>query len=237
MILSGIAQVPHAVTFGLAEQAWADPAVRAEAELASLQIARGLGPSQPALIEPVLTRLVVGTSNPSVRAEARALLNQINSGWLCAGPYRVEGRQTQELFDVAFAPEKTGETAVEWIRAPGFPDAARPGEVDLSGIVNGDHAVVYLKTQVYVPRARKVNIAVGSDDGVKLWVNGELVHANNVIRGLTAGEDRCSAQLRQGTNDFLAKITQHTLGCAFALQITSSEGAAVPGLRIGAGAK
>ena len=231
MILSGLARVPHPTTLGLAEQACADSTVRAEAELACLQIARELGSAEFEVVESALARLISNTSDSSVRTNAQALLKQLDSGWLCAGPYRIAGKQGPELFDVEFAPELPNAAAVSWQRAPGSADPARVGEVDLAGIVGGDHAVAYAKTRVYVPTAQTVVFAIGSDDGIKLWVNGALVHANNAVRGLTPDQDRATGQLREGWNDLLAKITQHTVGCGFTLRIISADGAKIAGLR------
>ena len=234
MVLSGLARVPHPVSLGLADQACADPTVKQEAELACLQIARGLGASDFVAVEPVLTRLVADTGDLSVRTQAQALLKQLDSGWLYAGPYRAAGKQAQELFETLFAPERTDAGTVKWQPAPGSADLTRIGEVDLAGIVRGDHCVVYAKTRVFVPAARSVSFAIGSDDGIKLWVNAELIHANNAVRGLTPDQDRATGQLREGWNDLLAKITQHTAGCGFTLRITTANGADIPGLRLGA---
>ena len=120
---------------------------------------------------------------------------------------------------------------MKWRRAPGSPDLSRAGEVVLDGIVGGDHCVVYLKTWVSVPTTQPVNLEIGSDDGIKFWVNGELVHANNAVRGLTPGQDHAKATLREGWNELRAKITQHTLGCGMTLRIVTAGGKAVPGLR------
>jgi len=184
-----------------------------------------------AAVEAALSRLISGTGDPSMRTNAQSLMKQLDSGWLCAGPYRVAGKQAQELFDIPFAPEQVDAGAVAWQRAPGSADLARVGEVDLSGITGGDHCVVYAKARVYVPAAQAVAFAIGSDDGIKLWVNGVLVHANNAVRGLTPGQDRAAGQLREGWNELLAKITQHTVGCGLTLRISSADGAEVPGLR------
>jgi hypothetical protein len=183
------------------------------------------------VVESALARLISNTSNASVRTNAQALLKQLDSGWLCAGPYRIAGKQGPELFDVEFAPELANAAAVSWQRAPGSADPARVGEVDLAAIVGGDHAVAYAKTRVYVPTAQTVVFAIGSDDGIKLWVNGALVHANNAVRGLTPDQDRATGQLHEGWNDLLAKITQHTVGCGFTLRMISADGAEISGLR------
>jgi hypothetical protein len=92
--------------------------------------------------------------------------------------------------------------------------------------------VLYVKTRVFVPREQPINLAIGVDDGIKLWINGQLVHANNAVRGLNPDEDKAKAVLRQGWNDLLAKITQHTAGCGVCVRVTAPDGALVDGLRV-----
>ncbi len=234
MVLSGVAQAPHRLTLELAEKACADPMVKAEAEQACLQIAGKLGGTDFDAAEASLKRLASSAGTPTTQTSAQALLKKLNSGWLCAGPYRKAGKQGEELFDVAFPPEQPGAADVQWRRAPGSTDLAKPDEVDLASIVGGDHCVVYLKTRVYVPTAQAVRFSIGSDDGIKLWVNGELVHANNAVRGLTPDQDKAKGRLREGWNDLQAKITQHTLGCGMTLRIASEDGKRVSGLQLAA---
>lgn len=233
MVLSGVGQVPHSSTMALAEKATTDSSVKLEAELACLQIAQKLSGNDYAVAEASLTRLA-NVGSPSVQTNAKALLRKLNSGWLCAGPYRQAGKQAQDLFSVPFPPEQPGAEAVQWKRAPGSADGARPGEVDLAGVAAGDHCVIYLKTRVYVPTQQPVRFSIGSDDGIKLWVNGELVHSNNAVRGLTPGEDNAKGRLNQGWNDLQAKVTQHTLGSGMTLNITADDGKKVPGLTLDA---
>jgi hypothetical protein len=190
-----------------------------------------LGTTEFDMVEAALARLSSDAGDPSLRTNAQALLKQLDSGWMCAGPWRADGRQAQDLFDIEFPPELPNPADIQWQRAPGSADLSRTGEVDLAGITGGDHCVVYAKTRVYVPTSQLIVLAIGSDDGIKLWVNGELVHANNAVRGLTPGQDRAVARLREGWNDVLAKVTQHTLGCGLIVSITTSTGAEVPGLR------
>lgn len=231
-VLSGLARVPDRRALETSEKAMADPAVRPEAEAAMLQIARGLASVDWARAEAALARLAAEASSPTVRGNAQALRNQLDSGWVGTGPFRQAGKAGEDLFGVAFAPELTDGGPSVWQRLPGSPDPARPGEVDLSGLTQGDHCVVYARTRVHVPVARDVTLVIGSDDGIKIWVNGELVHANNAVRGLAPGQDRARGRLRQGWNDLLAKVTQHTAGCGFILQMTTADGRDVPGLRL-----
>jgi hypothetical protein len=71
-----------------------------------------------------------------------------------------------------------------------------PADVHLYKCI--DQCVVYLKTRVYSPREQKVRLEIGSDDGIKLWINGKLVHAKNAMRPLQPGEDTAEAVLKEG---------------------------------------
>lgn len=232
MVLAGLAQVPNRATLGLAQQGCGDAEVRAEAEQACLQIAGKLGGAEFETVEAVLTRLSTDAATAATQERARALLKMFNSGWLYAGPYREANQEAQALFDVAFPPEQASAVGVVWRRAPGSTDLSRQGEVDFSGIVGGNHCVVYAKTRLLAPQAQPVVFSLGSDDGIKLWVNGELVHANNAVRGLTPDQDKAKGRLREGWNDLVVKITQHTAGCGFTFRVLSESGAPVSGLRL-----
>jgi hypothetical protein len=223
LVIAALAGVPHPEALALAEQACMDTTVRAEAEIACLQIAKTLLTSEPGQSEAALTRLAANAGSPSVRTNAQALMARFESGWLCAGPYRQEGKSGGELFNVAFAPEQPGLGAVTW--------RVSPGVTDLTSVAAGDNCVVYLKTRVFLPAAQPVIFELGSDDGIKLWLNNEMIHANNTDRGMVPGQDRANARPRQGWNDLLAKITQNGGGCGLSLHITTSNGAEIPGLR------
>ncbi len=230
LILAGLAGSPTPDALALAEQLSADVTVKAEAEIAWLQIAKALVASRPGLAEASLTRLAAQAGENNVRTNAQALVRQFTSRWLCVGPYRQPGKSGRDLFDVAFAPEQPSLGAVTWRPVTGATDLSSAGIVELGGEVAGDNCVIYLKTRLFVPAAHAVIFELGSDDGIKLWVNGEVTHANNIDRGVVPGEDRAKAKLRQGWNDLLAKITQNGGGCGMSLHITTADGAEVPGL-------
>ena len=44
------------------------------------------------------------------------------------------------------------------------------------------------KTNINSMREQKAQLEIGSDDGVKVWVNGKLVHANNAARPCGIGK-------------------------------------------------
>ena len=72
---------------------------------------------------------------------------------------------------------------------------------------------------------------IRSDDGVKLWLNGELVHQNNLTRGLNPGEDKADVTLNEGWNTCLMKITQGTGGWQATLCICNEKGKSMDDLK------
>lgn len=74
-----------------------------------------------------------------------------------------------------------------------------------------DKAAVYAAVTVLAPQARTVDLWLGSDDGVKVWLNGKLVHANPATRPVTPDSDRITGlELRQGENLLVVKVSQGT---------------------------
>ena len=57
-----------------------------------------------------------------------------------------------------------------------------------------------------------VGMGVGSDDAIKVWLNGEVVHNNPVNRGRGRWQDEFSVNLVQGDNLLLVKVSERTGG-------------------------
>jgi hypothetical protein len=77
----------------------------------------------------------------------------------------------------------------------------------IEAIGNTQNAVAYLRTKIASLGERKAILQLGSDDGVKVWLNGKLVHAKNVARGVSPDEDKIPVMLRDGVNELLLKVT------------------------------
>lgn len=233
--LTELAGVPHPAALALAESLAKDDAVRSEAEAACVQIAAALVGTHRAEAVAALQRLAAARDE-GVRTQAAKALEGMDryvgfvNPWLVAGPYRQDGKQYNDLFDIAFPPEQAAGD-VKWKPAPPPTDASLAWQVDLAGVVNGDQAVAYARTRVYSPREQKVRLEIGSDDGIKLWVNGKIVHAKNIARAVNAGDDKAEATLKEGWNDFLAKVTQNNQGCGLCLRIRGEDGKTLDGLR------
>jgi HEAT repeat protein len=228
LILSALATAPTVESLEFVTLALNEPEIKPEAEAACVRLATTLLPTEPTEASAALRRLTAAGSSPNVQAQAQTLLKQFGSEWLCSGPYRQAGRKCQDFFDLPLGPERPGTSQHPWRRVSGTSDLMKRGK---QGVVEGHDCVVYLKTRVFAPTAQSALFLIGSDDGIKLWVNGDLVHANNAVRGLTPGQDRATGKLRAGWNELLAKVTQSTAGCGMTLDITNADGSEIPGLR------
>jgi hypothetical protein len=85
-----------------------------------------------------------------------------------------------------------------------------PSAIDLEKFAGGpqEKAVAYLYRRAVVDRAIDVPIAMGSDDGVRLWLNGELVVDVNAERPMSPDSERATLRLRKGINHLLFKVSQ-----------------------------
>jgi hypothetical protein len=91
----------------------------------------------------------------------------------------------------------------KWVRF-----GVRRGVIDISEALGGaDNAVAYLRARLWSAQAQQATLRLGSDDGVKVWFNGALVHSHNAFRGVTPDQDRVPVALREGLNDLLLKVT------------------------------
>src|SRR5207245_847012 len=111
------------------------------------------------------------------------------------------------------------ETQPVWPAVLLSPDAARPGAVDLLKVLGGEQCVAYARTQIYSAQEQPALLEIGSDDGVKVWLNSEVVHANNVARALQPDSDKIQVHLKAGWNRLLLKITQNNQGWAFCARL------------------
>ena len=74
------------------------------------------------------------------------------------------------------------------------------------GFGNIDDHVAYGALTIESPKTQTVTMLVGSDDAVKVWLNGELVHNNPVDRAADDFQDRFSVTLKQGYNTLLVAV-------------------------------
>ncbi len=70
---------------------------------------------------------------------------------------------------------------------------------------------------------KKVILGIGSNDGVRVWVNGELVWCNHCPRPAIPDEDCFDVQLKSGKNSILIKVDQGYGNWGFYCRVVNKE--------------
>ncbi|MBN2450534.1 MAG: HEAT repeat domain-containing protein, partial [Lentisphaeria bacterium] len=210
-----------------------DADLRAEAAAAITQVALTVrGDAGVA----ALRRLLARVTDEAALERARGALADIDKYagcvvlWSVSGPYTEGNRGHTEIYAVAFAPEKDPGSAT-WSRVAG----AKDGRVDLLEVLGGSNRCAYMRCGIRVPKATEALLEVGSDDGVKAWLNGKVVHENNVPRAFTWCEDSVKVSLDAGDNVLLLKVTQGGGDWAANARIRALDKTPLEGLELTAG--
>ncbi|MDP6543935.1 MAG: DUF1080 domain-containing protein [Phycisphaerae bacterium] len=243
LVLSGIAGVVHSDALKLVVPLLDDKAVRGEAALAAVSIARATMGADRKQARATMEKVQTAMKGKPLAAEAQRVIRQIDllrnciTAWRITGPYSKKGKTYRELLGIPFAPETPGATDVVWRRIPTGTDPKRPHILDLTRTVGGNQKVAYALTWIHVDKAFAARLDLGSDDGVKAWLNGKLVHTNNVARAAIPYTDKVPVTLRAGWNPLMLKITQNNGPCEFCAQVVTRKGKPIEGLRVDPGHK
>jgi len=160
--------------------------------------------------------------------------------WLVAGPFAepldsdplagqggeaaLKGRVDAEL-------KRADGTVVRWKESTSWSDAF--GVDEALGLTAPDSGTAYAYALVKRAAAGPALLSVGSDDGVRVWVNGKLVHERRGTRPLTFDEDRVPVELGAGENAVLVKTEQRRGPWAFSLRVLEPGTLLVPVKEIG----
>ncbi len=143
--------------------------------------------------------------------------------WYLVGPFdNADGRGFAE----AYAPEKSLDLDAEyqgaegrkvrWRRMDGFND----GQPNNLAVFDKNSSVcAYLYREIEAPYAMRLTAALGSDDTLTVWLNGDRLLAKNVDRPCKLGDDRVTLPLKAGRNALLIKVGQNGGGWAFAFEL------------------
>lgn len=82
------------------------------------------------------------------------------------------------------------------------------------------YAVAFIES----PEDMPAQIALGSDDGVVAWLNGEEVHRNLVGRAYTPRQDQFPVSLKRGVNTLVLRIDQQGGDWAFGAHVETRDG-------------
>lgn len=75
--------------------------------------------------------------------------------------------------------------------------------------LTGEFAANFLYRTITVNAPQKLSISLGSDDGIKVYLNQKLLLAKDVARGAAPDQEKLTLELKEGTNELLLKISNY----------------------------
>jgi len=159
--------------------------------------------------------------------------------WLVLGPFQFAaddfgGDQQQGSADKEFMPNEAAldgtqkaPQGVQWQEVQ-FKGDKRSGQVNLDTLYNKiEHAAAYAVAWLHCPQEIKdAKILVGSDDYIKVWLNGKLVHAYSTVRRSSdCDQDTITGiTLQKGYNRVVVKCVDVVFDWDFFFRLTDKDG-------------
>lgn len=127
--------------------------------------------------------------------------------WIVLSPF---DDSEHKGIDLELPPDNEIKLDVSYQGKNGKPIHWQPLKIDGNTISMPEETwcVAYFLTHIYAPRESDALLLVGSDDGIKIWLNGAQVWRNQVWRAVRPGEDMVPVKLKEGWNQLLCKINQ-----------------------------
>ena len=237
LVLAGLANVAHPDALKIILEYIDLSEVKDEAVLAAIKVAQATAGTRPKEAKRAALKIQKTATSQQIRKQAQNLIKTIDGfddfivAWQVTGPYFKGNRNHSELFAIAFPPETPG-SDVKWSLMPAGTDPKRPWILDLLKLYPGNSRVAYARTWIRSEKRRQVVLEMGSDDGIKAWLGGKLVHANNIARAAIPGSDKVNISLETGWNRLMLKITQNVQPWEFCARIANADGGKVEGIEI-----
>jgi hypothetical protein len=120
----------------------------------------------------------------------------------------------------------------QWVSAT----AGSNGYTDLAAVYGSPtQGVGYVSTYIYSPVAQSAELWMGTDDGLKVYLNGVTVWTNDVYRSWLVDQDKAPVSLSAGWNCLLVKVTQGGGGWGISARCCDHNGNQLPGVYYDAG--
>ena len=149
--------------------------------------------------------------------------------WYFLGPFNNLDRKglekrlpPEEKIDLGATYKGKDRVSIRWFKPFNYEDS---GYVDLNELINPhDYSVAYALTYVYSPGERKVQFRIGSDSGIKVWLNEKMVFAYDVERSAEVDDDVVAVTLKKGWNRILVKVSDTWGSWGFFFRATDLKG-------------
>ena len=136
--------------------------------------------------------------------------------WHRIGPFEAAGGD--EAFRADFDPEteidlekKYRDGKLAWVAQ----SAGSDGQIQK---ISGEKSATYFYRTIDSESGGPLALRLGSDDAIKLWLNGELVLAENVERAVAPDQDKITVRLKAGENQLLVKVVNYAGDSGFYFQ-------------------
>jgi CubicO group peptidase (beta-lactamase class C family) len=87
--------------------------------------------------------------------------------------------------------------------------------IDFDSVFKKDFAIAYAAAEIIADSSYEAFLGIGSDDAVKVWHNGKLVHKNWIPRGISPDDDMVSIPLVKGRNQIIIAVQDIQGGWGF----------------------
>jgi len=149
--------------------------------------------------------------------------------WYFLGPF---DNSDNEGLRKEFPPEKTIDLdaaytgkdglSIKWFRLFDYDSS---GYADLNELFSpNDFAVAYALTYVNCPREKEVQFRLGSEDGIKIWLNDKKIFTHNISRPAVVDDDVVAVRLKKGWNKILLKASDTWGSWGFYFRVTDLKG-------------
>ncbi len=132
--------------------------------------------------------------------------------WSVIGPF--ENTDLKGLSSI-FPPEKGIDFKIDYTGIAGQKIRWKKTEDRFTGYIDftkqfspAENVVAYAFKTLSLPEARNMKFGVGSNDGVRVWINGNLVLDRPVSRKAEPNQDLINVPMNQGENSILVKVDQ-----------------------------
>ena len=148
--------------------------------------------------------------------------------WNLIGPFPAADMND---LPTVYPPEKEADLAKKYKGKSDVEVGWRTITADATGYIRletaiqpSEQAVAYGLVYVLSPDDRPATVLLGSDDGVRVWVNDALVHSNPSYRAAVADQDRFTVNLKKGWNKVLIKVLQGGGGWGYYFRFSDPKG-------------
>jgi hypothetical protein len=99
--------------------------------------------------------------------------------------------------------------------------------INLARQLGGNDRVAYIRSSLWSDTDQQVMLLLGSDDGVKVWLNNNLVWTNASNRAAEPADDTVQAALSKGWNTIMCKIANGDGGWGAYVKLVNQDGSAL----------